>query len=220
MACRPAEVGRVGVEARGRRRGGRKGTGAPDPQRRHHRPRDLLLHREDLAGEPLVGLRPQVEALAHVHQVHGDAEAVAGLAHAALEHRGDVEPAAGLAGVLAPAPDRERGGRRGDPEAGHPAERGGQLLRHTVAEVLVGGVGTRVDQREHRDGAGPRLGHDGGGRGPRRGVAEPEGDAEEGQDGEGEEGPTGRDAQERDPLGGLERGGRRRRGRIGRVSHA
>ena len=135
----------------------RRGARARDPQRRHHRPRDLVLHREDVAGRPLVGLGPEIEPLAHAHQVDGDAEPVVGLAHAALEHGGDVEPAAGLAGVLAPALEREGGGGRGDPEPRHPAERGGQLLGHAVAEILVGAVGAGVDQGEDGDRAGPRL---------------------------------------------------------------
>ena len=74
--------------------------------------------------------------------------------HRALEHRGDAEPRAQIAHVLAQPLEREHRGARGDVEPLDLGERVDQLVGDAVAEVLVLGIGARVDERQHRDGAG------------------------------------------------------------------
>ena len=142
------EIRVVRLEARGRQRQPRPDRPAGDPQRSHRRWRDLVLDQEHVAGRPLVGLRPEIEPFVRAHQMHDDPEAVTGLTHAAFQHRGDPEPAADLAGVLLSPLEAKADERARDPEPGHPVQGGGQLLGHPVAEVLVGGVGAGVDQRE------------------------------------------------------------------------
>ncbi len=55
------------------------------------RARDVVLNREDVIELPVVPLGPQMIAVGGVHELHADPNAVAGLAHASLEHGRDVE---------------------------------------------------------------------------------------------------------------------------------
>ena len=52
---------------------------------------DLVLDGEHVAHLSVVALGPQVVAVGHLDQLRRDAQSVPGLAHAALEHRVDVE---------------------------------------------------------------------------------------------------------------------------------
>ena len=120
-------------------------------QFRHHRLRDVVLHREDVIQGPVVGLRPQVIAVGHLHQLHRDAHPVARLAYAAFQHRGDVERPAHLGdrGTLALEGERRRARRH--PQAadlGHDVE---QLVGEPVREVFVLLVVTAIREWQHRD---------------------------------------------------------------------
>ena len=59
--------------------------------RRDDRLGDLVLHGEDVGETAVVALRPDMAAGRDVVELRGDAHAVAGLAHAALEHVADAE---------------------------------------------------------------------------------------------------------------------------------
>ena len=61
-----------------------------DLQRRRDRPRDVVLHGEDVVERAIVGLRPEVVAVRQLGQLHPDAHAGAGLRDAPFEHRADV----------------------------------------------------------------------------------------------------------------------------------
>jgi hypothetical protein len=63
---------------------------------------DLLLDGEDVLELAVEALRPHLIAVVGARQLNPDAQAVAGLAHAAVEHRGDAEPGADLAHVVPP----------------------------------------------------------------------------------------------------------------------
>ena len=47
---------------------------------------DLVLDRKDIFEAAVVGVRPQVRAVGCAYQLRGDADLVAGLAHAAFKH--------------------------------------------------------------------------------------------------------------------------------------
>jgi hypothetical protein len=68
-------------------------------QRRRHAVRNLGLDCEDLRERAIESLRPPVMARGHFHQLHGDSQVVARLAHAALEQRPHSQRATDLADV-------------------------------------------------------------------------------------------------------------------------
>ena len=70
--------------------------------------RQFILEREQIAELAIVVLRPQVKAVVAVDQLCGDANALAGAAHAALEHDADVEVAGNLPHVYVAALVRKR----------------------------------------------------------------------------------------------------------------
>ena len=71
----------------------------PQLERIHDGARDLVLDREDVLELAVVGLGPEVVAVLHVDELRGDADPVADLAHAALEHRRHAELLADLPDV-------------------------------------------------------------------------------------------------------------------------
>ena len=81
----PFQAKRVGLRIGGglahqRRAGARQ----LDAQAFRGASRNLVLHREHVVQVAVVALGPQFEAVGHVGEVGGDANAVAGLAHAAF----------------------------------------------------------------------------------------------------------------------------------------
>ena len=64
---------------------------------------DFVLHREHIGGRALEFLRPLVITGGGVDELHRDAQAIAGLAHAAFEHAADAQLRADLAQVVAAA---------------------------------------------------------------------------------------------------------------------
>ena len=131
-------------------------------QRRDDGPRDLVLHREDVGDLPVVGLRPEVVTVAGVHELGGDADLIAGLADASLEHGCDVELLRDGAHVLVLALEGKGRGAGRYPEIRHLGEEIEQLLGKPVGEVLLLLVGAEVHEGEHGDGSSR-------GRAPRRG---------------------------------------------------
>ena len=93
---------------------------------------DLVLHGEDIAGVALELLRPLVKTGGDVDELHGDAQAVAGLAHAALEQTTDSELAAHFAQVVVAA-KLERGRARGDAQPVDVRERVDEFFGQALA---------------------------------------------------------------------------------------
>ena len=120
-------------------------------QLRHHRLRDVVLHREDVVECTVVGLRPQVIAVSYLDELHRDPHPAARLAHAAFEHRGDVERLADLGHGGRLALEREGRGTRRDPQPTDLSEHVQQLVGEAIREVLVFRVVAAVDERQHRD---------------------------------------------------------------------
>ncbi len=77
-------------------------------------------------------------------------QALAGLPHAAFEHRSDVEGVADFAQVDALALERERRGAGGDLECLDARQRVHQLFGDAVREIFLLGIIAHVDERQHR----------------------------------------------------------------------
>ncbi len=110
---------------------------------------DLLLHREDVLQDAVVAVGPEMEPVGAVDELGGNADAVAGLADAPLQHRphpqvrghpGDVH---GFAAVLG----HRVAGRH--PESLDLGEIGEDVLGDPRAEVLALLVGGEVLEVEH-----------------------------------------------------------------------
>jgi hypothetical protein len=77
------------------------GTDGTAAQRRRHAFGDLILHRKHVFEPSIETVRPSVVAARHLDELHRHAEAIAGLADAALEQRLHVELFADDPDVLA-----------------------------------------------------------------------------------------------------------------------
>ncbi len=112
---------------------------------------DLFLDREHVLGQPVVLRRPDVVAAGDVDQLRRDAQPVAGLAHAPLEHRGHAELPPDEQPVLDPSRRRERRGARSDTQPLDMRQVRDDLLGDALTEVLLIVVGAHVDERQDRD---------------------------------------------------------------------
>jgi hypothetical protein len=79
------------------------------PHGRQHGTGDLGLQLEDVAQLALECLRPELEAVERVDQLHVDAHRLTMLAHAAFEHGRDTQAAADFARVDVSPLEGERG---------------------------------------------------------------------------------------------------------------
>ena len=113
------------------------------------RPRNLVLNREHVVQVAVVALGPELVAVAHVGQLHRDAQAVAGLAHRAFENRRHVEALADLGDLDRLALVLERGNARGDAHAVERAQIGDELVGDPVAEVLLVPARAHVGEGQH-----------------------------------------------------------------------
>jgi hypothetical protein len=93
---------------------------------------DLVLHREHVARVAFELFRPLVIPARHVDELHGDAQSIAGLAHAAFEQTIDPERAAHVAQIVAAA-ELERGGTCRDAQPLDLGERIDELLGEPFA---------------------------------------------------------------------------------------
>ena len=121
----------------GTRLAARLRVGVPSQQRDaqllHHGLRDVILYREDVVERSVVGLRPQVVAVGNLHELHRDANAIAGLAHASLQHGRDVERMSHLGhGRRTPVRERQHGDRGGRIERLIPARPCLSALEHAA----------------------------------------------------------------------------------------
>ena len=126
------------------------GGGERGLERRRDLVGNIVLHREQIGELPVVLFRPERLARAHLGELHGDADPVAGQAHAAIDHR----PHAQVAGhTLKPVPRGvvlRRSRPTQDPQGGDPGELDGDPLGHPGAEVLLSGILGDVAEREDR----------------------------------------------------------------------
>jgi hypothetical protein len=154
------EVEVVGLEVLRRHRGQRIAFADSqlDPERLDDRPRDLLLHGEDVGQLAVIGLRPELVPILHTHELGRDPQAIAAPPHAALEHGADIQTPPHLPHVGVSALELEGGGPGGDPKAFDLAQGGDQLFGQPVAEVLLVLVGAHIDEWKHRGGGSGRAG--------------------------------------------------------------
>ena len=112
--------------------------------------RDLFLQREDVAVLAVVLLGEDVMAVAHVDEMHADAQPVAVLAHAAAQDVLDAELLAEGAEIVVGA-EVEGHGARDHAQLMDARERVDQLLGHPIAEMTLIARGTEIGERQHRD---------------------------------------------------------------------
>ena len=103
------------------------------------------------SSSPVVGLRPEVEAVRHLHELRRDPHLAPRLAHAPLEQRRHVELLADDPQVLVLALELE--GRRAtrDPQLRDLGQDVQQLLGQAVGEVLLVLAGAHVHEGQDRD---------------------------------------------------------------------
>jgi hypothetical protein len=88
-------------------------------------------------------------AVRDARELGGDAEPVARLSDAPLQHRRDIQLRPDAAHVERLALERERRGARHHPQVRNAGEGVDQLLGEAVAEILLVFFGTEVEKREH-----------------------------------------------------------------------
>jgi hypothetical protein len=113
--------------------------------------RDFVLHGEDLGELAVVALRPEVRAGAGIDELRRDPHALARLAHAAFEHVAHAELARGLLHVDGPAFVDKARVARDDEEPAEARQRGDDVLRDAVGEVLLLGLAAQIREGQHRD---------------------------------------------------------------------
>src|SRR5204863_1741149 len=100
----------------------------------------------------IVALCPHGEARLRVDQLDRNAEAVAGLAYAAVEERPDAELLSHCAAIDPwPAETKRRGARRG-PQSFDTAQRVNNLFGNAIAEVGLVRLGAQIGERQYRHG--------------------------------------------------------------------
>ncbi len=145
------ELPRFGLRRGARERPGVAAVRERQPERRRDLSGDVLFDREDVLDVPVVPLVPEAVAVVHAHELHGDAEAIAGAPDASLEDALDAEPGADLAHVRRAVLELKRGGARCDEEVGDAPESVQDLLGDAVAEELLIAGRRHVLEREDRD---------------------------------------------------------------------
>src|SRR5262249_1175134 len=111
---------------------------------------------ENIGERTVITFRPDMAACRDVVELHGDAYAIAGPAHAAFDHVADAELLAHLSDVDGPALVDEGGIARDDEEPAHSRQRRGDGLGNAVREILVFWSTTHIGEGKDRDGGALR----------------------------------------------------------------
>ncbi len=142
----------VGRRSRGGQlRGLSVGSEQRDLELFRHRAGYLRLHREDILQFPVVGVGPDIGAVAGFDQRHRDAHPIGRFPHAAFEQIKHAELFADRLAVVGLAFELKRGGAPDDLEVLQTRERRDEFFRHAVGEVLVSRIAGGIDHRQHRD---------------------------------------------------------------------
>ena len=120
-------------------------------QRRDDRRRHLVLDRENVLELAVVALGPDMRLGLAVDQLHGDAHAVAGLAHASLDHVVDAEFARDVLRLHRLALVGEDGVARDDQEVAEARQLGDDVFGQPVGEELLLRVAAHVGEGQHGD---------------------------------------------------------------------
>src|SRR6185295_6509294 len=118
-------------------------------QCRNDRLRDFVLQRENVVELAIVALGPHMTARSAIDQLGGDANATAGLAHAALEQMAHLELPRSLWRIDMLALEREGGVARGDPERRDLAQVSDDVFADPVREILLLRIAAHVGERQH-----------------------------------------------------------------------
>ena len=146
----------------------------PQLQRIDHGAGHVFLQLEDILQLAVIGFGPDHRAGAGLHELHGHAQPVARLAHAAIEDVGHVQRARDGGDVVATLAECEGRGAGRHPQFRNPGEQREQLLGQAVRQEGLVASFAQVRERQHGDGGcigGYGLAHSacgGGGQSPAR----------------------------------------------------
>ncbi len=98
-----------------------------------HRTRDRVLDQENVPERHVVGVRPDVQAMSRLDELHGDAHLVTRTSQGAFQHMGGAELPADFAHVGVGALERERRSARHHAQRGDMRQPVGELFREAVA---------------------------------------------------------------------------------------
>ena len=130
----------------------------PAAQRRHDGRGHLVLDGEDVLELAVVALGPDMRLGLAVDQLHGDAHAVGGLAHASLDHVVDAEFLGDAARRHRLALVHEDGVARDDEEVAEARQLGDDVLGQPVGEELLLRIAAHVGEGQHGDRGNARRG--------------------------------------------------------------
>ena len=125
------------------------------------RPRDLAVKREDVAEVAVVAVAPEVLVGGGLDELRGDAHAVSGAQHRALDDGVHVQLARDLGKRLARVAVGHARGSRDHAQLLDLREHRDQGLRHAIDEIFLLGIAREVFQRQDRDGADRTRSRDG-----------------------------------------------------------
>ena len=128
---------------------GRRGAGQAEPQSARDGAHHRILHREDVAGGPVVRSGPELPVAGCIDEPRDDPDPFPRALDASLEHGLYPELLPDRVQVVASSLERERRCARRDPEPGQLAQRADQLIGDAIAEVVVGGIAADARERQH-----------------------------------------------------------------------
>ena len=115
-------------------------------QRRYNRQRDFILNVKDVFHLTVVAFRPQMITICDVDKLRRDAQPIAGFAHAAFQHRADVQLLPDFADVNLFAFEGKGRGARSNVQSSNLRERIEQFFGQSIAEVFVVRIVADVDK--------------------------------------------------------------------------
>src|SRR5690606_5671546 len=107
---------------------------------------DFVLDREDVPELAVEALRPAMEAARDLDQLYRDAQAIAGLAHTALDDRAHTQLVTHVRKIHPGPAEAERGTARGDAQPLDVAQGVDELLSEAFAKIVLVAPRTHVGE--------------------------------------------------------------------------
>ena len=120
-------------------------------ERADHAFGDAILQLEHILQRAVEFVRPEMGARRGIDQLAGDADAVAGLAHAAFEHVAHAQFARDLLDIDRLALVDEARIARDHEQFLEARQRSDDVFDHAVGEIFLFGIAAHVVERQHRD---------------------------------------------------------------------
>ena len=108
---------------------------------------DFVLDGEDVGQFPVVGVRPEMEAVFHLNQLRGDPHLRARLAHRAFQDVLHAQGFTDLSQIQVLPLERKRGSAAGNFQFFHPRQGIQNLFRNAIGKIFLLGIRGHVDER-------------------------------------------------------------------------